>query len=97
MVQSTLTNTEKVQRNKRDHDTMSLLSSSESDDDRGDKEDRYEHDEEVSLYAGSTGDVTEDAASEGADDDTTAGKKKKPVAKPRKKRSETSRLESPWG
>jgi hypothetical protein len=65
----------------------------------GDKEYRYEHDDEGSLYAGSTTeDATEEAIFEYADeDDTTAGKKKKPAAKPRKKRSETSRLESPWG
>jgi hypothetical protein len=74
---------------------------SDSDDERGDKEDRYEHDDEGSLYAESSGDATE-AASECADDDNTGNKTKKTaaaaaVAKPRKKRSETSRLESPLG
>jgi hypothetical protein len=81
---------------------------SDSDDERGDKEDRYEHDDEGSLYAESTGDVTE-VASECANNDNTGNKTKKTiaaaaaataaaaVAKPRKKRSETSRLESPWG
>jgi hypothetical protein len=73
---------------------------SDSDDERGDKEDRYEHDDEGSLYAESTGDATE-AASECVDDDNTGNKTKKTtaatVAKPRKKRSEASRLESPWG
>jgi hypothetical protein len=87
----------KVQRNKRDHDAMYLFL--DSDDERGDKDDRYEHDDEGSLYAGSTtGDATEEVIFEYEnEDDTTAGKKKKPAAKPRKKRSETSRLESPWG
>jgi hypothetical protein len=73
---------------------------SDSDDERGDKEDRYELDDEGSLYVESSGDATE-AASECADDDNTGNKTKKTtaaaVAKPRKKRSETSRLESPWG
>jgi hypothetical protein len=61
---------------------------SDSDDERGDKEDRYEHDDEGSLYAESTGDATK-AASECADDDNTGNKTKKTtaaaVAKPRKK------------
>jgi hypothetical protein len=66
---------------------------SDSDDERVDKEDRYEHDDERSLYAESTGDATE-AASECVDDDNTGNKTKKTtvaaVAKPpRKKRSET--------
>ena len=77
---------------------MTLLDS--DDDERGDKEDRYEHDDEGSLYAEITGDATE-AASECADDDNTGNKTKKTTAaavvKPRKKRSETFRLESPWG
>jgi hypothetical protein len=55
---------------------MTLL---DSDDERGDKEDRYEHDDEGSLYAESTGDATE-AASECADDDTTGNKTKKTAA-----------------
>jgi hypothetical protein len=97
MVQLILTNVDKAQKNKRNLDTMTLL---DSDDERGDKEDRYEHDDEGSLYAESTGDATE-AASKCADDDNTGKKTKKinaaAVAKPRKKRSETSRLESPWG
>jgi hypothetical protein len=101
MVQWTLTNVDRAQKNKRNLDTMTL---SDSDDERGDKEDRYEHDDEGSLYAESTGDVTE-AASECANNDNTGNKTKKTtaaaaaaaVAKPRKKRSETSRLESPWG
>jgi hypothetical protein len=67
MVQLTLTNVDWAQKNKRNLDTMTLL---DSDDERGDKEDRYEHDDEGSLYAESTGDATE-AASECADDDTT--------------------------
>jgi hypothetical protein len=88
-----------LKKNKRNLDTMTLSDS--EDDERGDKEDRYEHDDEGSLYyAESTGDATE-AASECADDDNTGNKTKKTtaavVAKPRKKRSETSRLESPWG
>jgi hypothetical protein len=64
----------KVQRNKRDHDAMSLFS--DSDDETGDKEDCYEHDDEGSLYAGSTtGDATEEAIFEYEDeDDATAGK-----------------------
>jgi hypothetical protein len=66
-------------------DTTTL---SDSDDERGDKEDRYEHDDEGSLYAESTEDATE-AASECADDDNTGNKTKKTtaaaVAKPRKK------------
>jgi hypothetical protein len=93
MVQLTLTNALK---NKRNLDTMTL---SDSDDERGDNEDRYEHDDEGSLDAESTGDATE-AASECAADDDTGNKTKKTtaaaVAKPRKKRSETSRLESPY-
>jgi hypothetical protein len=97
MVQSTLTNVDWAQKNIRNLDTMTL---SDSDDERGDKEDRYEHDDEGLLYTESTGDATE-AASECADDDNTGNKTKKTtavaVAKPRKKRSETSRLESPWG
>ena len=97
MVQWTLNNVDWAQKNKRNLDTMTL---SDSDDERGDKEDRYEHDDEGSLYAESTGDATE-AASECADDDNTGNKTKKTtaaaVAKPREKRSETSRLESPWG
>jgi hypothetical protein len=101
MVQLTLTNVDGAQKNKRNLDTMTL---SDSDDERGDKEDRcYEHDDEGSLYAESTIDATE-AASECADDDNTGNKTKKTTAaaaaavvKPRKKRSETSRLESPWG
>jgi hypothetical protein len=59
------------------------------------KEDRYEHDDEGLLYAESTGDATE-AASECAAADNTGSQIKKTtaaVAKPRKKRSETSRLE----
>jgi hypothetical protein len=97
MVQLTPTNVDRAQKNKRNLDTMTLL---DSDDERGDKEDRYEHDDEGSLYAESTGDATE-AASECADDDNTGNKTKKAtataVAKLRKKRSETSRLESPLG
>jgi hypothetical protein len=101
MVQLTLTNVDRAQKNKRNLDTMTL---SDSDDERGDKEDCYEHDDEGSLYAESTGDVTE-AASECANNDNTGNKTKKTtaaattaaVAKPRKKRSETSLLESPWG
>ena len=58
------------------------------------------YDDEGSLYAESIGDATE-AASKCADDDNTGNKTKKTtaaaVAKPREKRSETSRLESPWG
>jgi hypothetical protein len=98
MVQSTLTKSEeKVQRNKRDHDAMSLLS--DSDDERGDKEDRFEDDDEGSLYAGSTiEDATEEAIFEYADeDDTTAGKKKKPAAKPRKKDQKPLDLNLPPG
>jgi hypothetical protein len=34
---------------------------SDSDDERGDKEDRYEHDDKGSLYAESTGDAQEAA------------------------------------
>jgi hypothetical protein len=98
MVQLTLTDVDRAQKNKRNLDTMTL---SDSDDERGDnKEDRYEHDDEGSLCTESTGDATE-AASECADDDNTGNKTKKTtaaaVAKPREKRSETSRLESPWG
>jgi hypothetical protein len=52
---------------------------SDSDDERGDKEERYEHDDEGSLYAESTGDATE-AASECADDDNTGNKTKKTTA-----------------
>ena len=97
MVQLTLTNVDRAQKNKRNPDTMTL---SDSDDERGDKDD------EGSLYAESTGDATE-AASECANNNT--GNKTKTtaaaaaaaaaaaVAKPRKKRSETSLLESPWG
>jgi hypothetical protein len=85
MVQLTLTDVDRAQKNKRNLDTMTL---SDSDDERGDKEDRYEHDDEGSLYAESTGDATE-AASECADDDNTGNKTKKTtaaaVAKPRKK------------
>jgi hypothetical protein len=58
MVQLTLTNVDRAQKNKRNLDTMTL---SDSDDERGDKEDRYEHDDEGSLYAESTGDATEAA------------------------------------
>jgi hypothetical protein len=97
MMQLILTNVDRAQKNKRNLDTMTL---SDSDDERGDKEDRYEHDDEGSLYAENTGDATE-AASECADDDNTGNKTKKTtaaaVAKPRRKRSEASRLESPWG
>jgi hypothetical protein len=92
MVQLTLSKVDRVQKNKRNLDTMTL---SDSDDERNDKEDRYyEHDDEGSLYAESTGDATECA-----DDDNTGNKTKKTtaaaaaaaaVAKPRKKRSETS-------
>jgi hypothetical protein len=96
MVQLFLTNVDRAQKNKRNLDTITL---SDADDERGDKEDN-EHDDEGSLYAESTGDATE-AASECADDDNTGNKTKKTtaaaVAKPRKKRSETSRLESHWG
>jgi hypothetical protein len=92
MVQWTLTYVDRAQKNKRNLDTMTLLN---SDDERGDNEDR-----KGSLYAESTGDATE-AASECADDNNTGNKTKKTtaaaVAKPREKRSETSRLESPWG
>jgi hypothetical protein len=95
MVQLFLTNVDRAQKNKRNLDTITL----DADDERGDKEDN-EHDDEGSLYAESTGDATE-AASECADDDNTGNKTKKTtaaaVAKPRKKRSETSRLESHWG
>jgi hypothetical protein len=42
MVQLTLTNVDRAQKNKRNLDTMTLL---DSDDERGDKEDRYEHDD----------------------------------------------------
>jgi hypothetical protein len=93
MVWLTLTNFDGAQKNKRNLDTMTL---SDSDDERGDKDD------EGSLYAESTGDATE-AASECANNDNTGNKTKNTtaaaaaVAKPRKKRSETSRLESPWG
>jgi hypothetical protein len=52
---------------------------SDSGDERGDKEDRYEHDDEGSLYTESTGDATE-AASECADDDNTGNKTKKTTA-----------------
>jgi hypothetical protein len=96
IVQSTLTNVDRAQKNKRNLDTMTW---SDSDDERGDKEDRYEHDDEGLLYAESTGDATE-AASECANNDNIGNKTKKTTAaaaKPRKKRSETSRLESPWG
>jgi hypothetical protein len=88
MVQFSLTNVEWAQKNKSNLDTMTL---SYLDDERVDKEDRYEHDDEGSLfYAESTGDATE-AASECADDDNTDNKTKKTtaaaaaVAKPRKK------------
>jgi hypothetical protein len=99
MVQVTLTYVDRAQKNKRNLDTMTL---SDSDEERGDKEDRYENDDEGSLYADCTGDATE-AASECADDDNTGNKIKMTTAaaaaaaKPRRKRSETSRLESPWG
>jgi hypothetical protein len=82
-----LTDVDRAQTNKRNLDIMTL---SDSDDERNDKEDRYfEHDDEGSLYTESTGDVTE-AASECADDDNTGNKTKKTtaaaaVAKPRKK------------
>jgi hypothetical protein len=98
MIQLTLTNVDRAQKNKRNLDTMTLLDS--DDEKRGDKEDRYEHDDEGSLYAESTGDATE-AASVCAAVDNTGNKTKKTtaaaVAKPRGKRSETSRLESPLG
>jgi hypothetical protein len=62
-------------------------------------EDRYEHDDEGSLYAESTGDATE-AASECADDDTTGNKTKKTtaaaVAKPRKKDQKPLDLNRLW-
>jgi hypothetical protein len=91
MAQLTLTNVYRAQKNKRNLDTMTLL---DSDDERGDKEDRYEYDDEGSLYAESTGDDATEAASECADDDNTGNKAKKTtaaaVAKPRGKRSETS-------
>jgi hypothetical protein len=93
MVQLTLTNVDRAQKNKRNLYTMIF---SDSDDERGDKEEHYEHDDEGSLYAESTGDATE-----GAHNDNTGNKTKKTTAatveKPRKKRSENSRLESPWG
>jgi hypothetical protein len=59
---------------------------SDSDDERCDQEDRYEHDDEGSIFAESTEDTTE-AASEYADVNTGKTKKKKTtgVAKPRKK------------
>jgi hypothetical protein len=85
MVHLTLINVDRAQKNKRNLDTMTLW---DSDDERGDKEDRYEHDDEGSLYAESTGDATK-AASECAADDTTGNKTKETtaaaVAKPRKK------------
>jgi hypothetical protein len=96
MVQLTLTIVDRAQKNKRNLDTMTLL---DSDDERGDKEDRYEHDEEGSLCAESTGDATE-AASECADDDTTGNKTKKTtaaaVAKPRKKDQKPLDLNRLW-
>jgi hypothetical protein len=90
MVQLTLTNVDWAQKNKRNLDTMTSLS--DSDDERGDKEDRYEHDDEGSLYAESTGDATEAAR----------------MCRRRQHRQQdkedhccccckTSRLESPWG
>jgi hypothetical protein len=87
MVQLTLTNVDRAQKNKRNLDTMTL---SDSDDERGDKEDRYEHNDEGSIYAESTGDATEAASERAAADNT--GKTKKTaaaaaVAKPRKIRS----------
>jgi hypothetical protein len=65
---------------------------SDSDDERGDKEERNEHDDEGSLYA--------EAASEWADDDNTGIKTKNTtaaaaaaaVAKPRKKDLDLNRL-----
>jgi hypothetical protein len=97
-VQWILTDVDRAQKNKRNLDTVTCSDS--DDDERGDNEDRNEHDDEGSLHTECTGDATE-AASECADDDNTGNKTKTTtaaaVAKPRKKRSETSRLESPWG
>jgi hypothetical protein len=72
----TLTNVDRAQEYKRNLDTMTL---SDSDDERGDKENRYEHDDEGSLYTESTGDATE-AASECVYDDKTGNKTKKTTA-----------------
>jgi hypothetical protein len=54
-----------------------------------------EHDNEVSLYAGRTGEIAEDAALELPM--TTLLLVTKRLSKSLKKRSEITRLESPWG
>jgi hypothetical protein len=99
MGQWTLTNVDRAQKNKRNLDTtMTLLDS--DDDERDDKEDRYEHDDEGSLYAESTGDATE-AASDVPTTTPQATRQRRPLlllfCKASEKRSETSRLESPLG
>jgi hypothetical protein len=80
-VQLILTDFDRAQKKKSNLDTMTSS-------DSGDKEDRYEHDDEGSLYTESTGDATE-AAFECAADDNTGNKTKKTtaatVAKPLKK------------
>jgi hypothetical protein len=84
MVYLTLTNVDMAQKNKRNHDTMTLL---DSDDERGDKEYRYEHEDEGSLYAESTGDATEAASEQRTGNKTkkTTAAATAAVAKPRKK------------
>jgi hypothetical protein len=98
MVQLTLTNVDNSQKNKRNLDTMTLSAM------RGDKEDRYEHDDEGSLYAESTLEMPRKlhpnvptTTTHRQQDKEDHSEKKTTVAKPRKKRSETCRLESPWG
>jgi hypothetical protein len=99
MVQLTLTNVDRAQKNKRNLDTMTL---SDSDDERGDKEDRYEHDDE----ARSTRRVLEMPRRLHPNVPTTttqATRQRRPLLlllllqSLGKKRSETSRLESPLG
>jgi hypothetical protein len=94
MVQWTLTDVDGAQKNKRNLDTMTL---SDSDDERGDKEDRYEHDDEGSLYAEMPRRLHPNVPTT----TTQATRQRRPLLlllqSLGKRRSETSRLESPWG